>query len=74
MTCKNICDRYRPNWGKGGGPGDHAPRYTEDTCRCSVCDIWLSILKGTENFRCKCCHGKVRILARAHWRSKKKVL
>lgn len=72
MGCNNVCHRYKPDWGKGEGRGRHTPRYTEDTVRCSVCMIWLNKLTGIENFRCKCCHGKVRIIARAHWRRHKK--
>lgn len=70
--CRDICKRFKPSWGEGPGRGTHTPRYTENTCRCSVCDIWLDMITGTTNFRCNCCHGKVRVVARAHWRRHKK--
>ena len=69
--CKGICNRFKPSWGKGSGRGMHTPRYTENTCWCRTCNIWLDKVKGIENFRCICCHGKVRLLARTNWRNKK---
>ena len=70
MTCNNVCDRYatREKFRRGDS------RYTDNTCWCKACNMWLDKTIGLENFRCKCCHGKVRILARTHWRNKKREL
>ena len=72
MGCRNVCLRHKPDWGKGEGRGRHTPRYTETTCWCSVCMTWLDKTKGLENFRCVCCHGKVRLIARHIPRRNKK--
>ena len=67
--CKGICNRYVTE-----EKFRRAPSYTENTCWCKTCDMWLDKIKGLENFRCRCCHGKVRLLARTHWRNKKREL
>ncbi len=58
MSCRGVCNRYKPEWEAG------KPRYTDNSCRCTVCETWLDTIKGTTNFRCNCCNGKVRVLAR----------
>ena len=63
--CKGVCNRYITQ-----EKFRRAPSYTENTCWCKTCDMWLDKVKGLENFRCICCHGKVRLLARTHWRNK----
>ena len=66
--CRGICNRYETV-----EKFRRAPTYTESTCWCKSCDMWLDKAKGLENFRCICCHGKVRIVARAsHWLRRKK--
>ena len=67
--CNGICDRYVTV-----EEFIRAPTYSENTCWCKTCNMWLDKIKGLENFRCICCHGKVRLLARTHWRNKKREL
>lgn len=51
--CNGICVRFKPTWQTG------TPRYTETSCRCTVCAIWLDTHTGTMNYRCNCCHSLV---------------
>ena len=65
--CRDLCLRYKTQ-----EKFRRSPSYTENTCWCKTCNMWLDREKSIVNFRCICCHGKVRIVARAHWRRHKK--
>ena len=77
--CRDLCLRYKTTEkfrGQAGGI-----RYSDSTCWCKTCQAWLDREKAIirmplatnpniVSFRCICCHGKVRLMARAHWRHK----
>ena len=64
VVCRGVCIRHKAQWKSG------KPRYTEDSCRCTICNIWLDVKTGTKNYRCNCCNGpikrtpKIKVLAR----------
>ena len=64
--CKDQCLKF-----KSKEKFVRGVRYSENTCWCKTCNIWLDKITGLIDFKCACCHSKVRIAARAHWRSKK---
>jgi len=64
--CRDICLRHKTT-----EKFERGFRYSDSTCWCKACNVWLDRETGIVNFRCICCHGKVRIMARAHWRNRK---
>ena len=60
--CKDQCLKFKTK-----EKFDRGVRYSDNTCWCKSCNVWLDKETGLANLRCICCHGKVRIAARRYW-------